>query len=690
MTQTALDDASLGSALAMLWQRHRQTNLDRISLLELTTADVLRSKADDKAVAEAGSAAHKLAGSLGTFGFYAGSRAALEAEYLLREPDIDGRLLAEAVTALRASVQEEGNSTLTMIDEAPSEASTSESAASVTADIAPDPTSATAISVRVVSVDDSLISRLTVEAAAIGLATSSTAEMPAFDTAGADRSIVVVDDGPASPWEHPELLEGVASIARVATVVVLTDRDSFEDRAEFARSGATGVISRSQGMGQTVSFLSEVVAQRRRAPSAILSLNASPGLEDALHRALDGTDCHLDVRGSGAELWDALEEQGASLIVVGYAGSPLSGPELCRVIRAHPRWHHLPVVVMGGRSRTQLDEAFAAGADDYLNIGISSHDLGVRLQHLLSTSRLSEARSDSDPIAGTANRTATERSLDRLLGLAVHNGDPFALALVTIDHFDRIRTNEGTAVSDAVLHLLGSRLVGAFQGENVAGRWTDDGFAVGIHGATREEAFGRVAGILEGIAAEGVSTMSGGQAHYTFSAGIAAAPADGSSLGSLERICETALGRAAVAENSVVVSGERPAHADSDPFDVVLIDDDDSMADVVEYALGLRDYRFKRFSDGADAATALGQGHVKAKVVLLDVGLPSLDGFGVLEVLRSKGILEETRVIMLTARSSEGETLRAISLGATEHITKPFSVPVLLARLDQTHAEVVA
>ena len=107
MTQTAVDDAALGSALAMLWQRHRQTNLDRISLLELTTADVLRSKADDKAVAEAGSAAHKLAGSLGTFGFDAGSRAALDAEHLLREPEIDGRLLSEAVMALRASVQEE-------------------------------------------------------------------------------------------------------------------------------------------------------------------------------------------------------------------------------------------------------------------------------------------------------------------------------------------------------------------------------------------------------------------------------------------------------------------------------------------------------------------------------------------------------------------------------------------------------
>jgi DNA-binding response OmpR family regulator len=103
----------------------------------------------------------------------------------------------------------------------------------------------------------------------------------------------------------------------------------------------------------------------------------------------------------------------------------------------------------------------------------------------------------------------------------------------------------------------------------------------------------------------------------------------------------------------------------------------------------LRQYTFLRFTDGAEAAKALGEERVKCRVVLLDVGLPSLDGFGVLQDLRKKGLLEKTRVIMLTARSSEAETLRALDLGATEHITKPFSIPVLLGRLAQTLSDPV-
>jgi diguanylate cyclase (GGDEF)-like protein len=674
MTATLVDDAALGSALAMLWQRHRQTNLDRISLLETTTADVLRSKVDGDSVSEAGSAAHKLAGSLGTFGFDAGSRAALEVEYLLREVEIDGRLLAEAVTELRASVQEESNHSIAAFGQAGSTETVSNPDASI----------------QVISRDAILISRLAVAAAAIGLSTSSSADVPPLDAMSAELAVVVIDDGPLSPWTPSGLLDSIAALADMATVIVLTEHDTFEDRTALARSGAAGVIPRSQGPAQTVSFLAEALARQGTAQSIVLSLNASSNLEDSLHRALAGSDCHLDIRDNGLELWDALDEQGADLVVVGFSGSRLSGPDLCRMIRAHPCWHRLPVVVMGGRSRRQLDESFAAGADDYLSVGTSSHDLGVRLQHHLSASRLSEARSDFDPVAGTGNRMAAERSLDRLLGMSMQNGDPFALALVTIDHFEQIRTTEGTAVGDAVVRRLGSHLLGAFQGEDVIGRWTDDGFAIGVHGASRDEASERIANVLEAIATEGVSTTSGGLAHYTFSAGIAAAPADGSSLGSLERICETALRRAAVAETNVVVSGERPVHDESTVLDVVLVEDDDSMADVIEHALGLRNYEFVRFSDGADAARELGQGTVRAKVVLLDVGLPSLDGFGVLQVLRSQGILDETRVIMLTARSSEGEVIRAISLGATEHITKPFSIPVLLARLDQTHVGALA
>jgi CheY-like chemotaxis protein len=213
---------------------------------------------------------------------------------------------------------------------------------------------------------------------------------------------------------------------------------------------------------------------------------------------------------------------------------------------------------------------------------------------------------------------------------------------------------------------------------------------VGIYDVERERACERVTDVLREFSEEEVFTTSGRRATYTFSAGIASSPVDGSSLTSLERLGETALRRAQLGRNGVISTGERPISQPQSIFDVVLIEDDDSVADVVEFAVGLQHYDFLRFNDGAEAARALGEGQVKGRIVLLDIGLPSLDGFGVLQVLRDRGVLDDTRVIMLTARSSEAEMLRALGLGATEHMAKPFSIPILLGRLGQTLARSAA
>ena len=430
--------------------------------------------------------------------------------------------------------------------------------------------------------------------------------------------------------------------------------------------------------------MAEALAQRVPAQSTVLVLDTEAGCLEPLHAVLAGPDCRVESRTNPSDLWETLEEHGADLVVAADQGTPVSGPQLCRLIRAHPRWHRLPVVIVGKRDATRLEVALDCGADDYLDANLSRRDLGVRLHHVLETGRLTRARCDTDPLTGTENRASAERSLDRLFRLASRHHDPFALALVTVDQFGLIRETEGNAMGDVVLRRLGELLRGAFRGEDVVGRWTHDGFAVGAYRATGEQASARLADVLEVFAAEAFPATSGKLVRGTFSAGVASTPTDGSTLASLERLAETALRRAGTGQNRVVTAGERPSPGATDLVDVVLVEDDDSVADVIEHALGLRQYEFVRFSDGAEAARALGEGHVKGRIVLLDVGLPSLDGFGVLKVLRIQGVLDDTRVIMLTARSSEAEMLRALGLGATEHITKPFSVPILLGRLDQT------
>lgn len=117
--------------------------------------------------------------------------------------------------------------------------------------------------------------------------------------------------------------------------------------------------------------------------------------------------------------------------------------------------------------------------------------------------------------------------------------------------------------------------------------------------------------------------------------------------------------------------------------DVAVVEDDPVIADLVVRALGQHGISTCVLSDGAAAADALAgfPPSVDARVVLLDVDLPSLNGLDLLRRLQGTGTLERTKVIMLTARCGEAETIEAFDLGAIDHVAKPFSHPVLVRRV---------
>ena len=669
------EDAVIGSALAVLWRRHRQSNLDRITLLEMTAADVLRKVVDPQAVATGAVAAHQLAGSLGTFGFEAGSRAALQTERLLREPEIDGRLLAEAVAALRASVPEVGDEPDVRFDPP----------------VPTRPSSTTGPRVHVVSSDPDLISRIAVAGLAVGLAVDSVPTLPALLTLdGGSISSVLVDDSGVVRWNRPELMSAITALSRSVPVMVLTDTDSFDDRLDLTRAGAAMVIPRSQETRQVVAYLAEALDLEKVESARMLAVTGEAGQGGDLTLALAGTDVHLEVLADAGAFWESLEKDGADLVVVGRIGPRSSPADLIRVIRSHSRWHDLPVVVMGADGPSGLDAAMEAGADDYLEAGVSPHDLGTRLLRHLGRSAGARLRRQTDPLTRALKRAAAEEVFDRQLRTAQRRGDLFTLALVTVDHFHDLLHDEGNITGDVIMRRLADHLLGAPDGHDVVGRWSRDGFAVGISGGTAEGAGAHIAAALARLASESVSATSGRLIHSSCSAGLASFPADGTSLASLERTAESALGVARTGKNRVVTAGEHLPGDDIPTVDVILVEDDDTVADVIAYALGLRQYRMIHYRDGAEAAREMGGGRVRARVLLLDIGLPSLDGFGVLRQLQHQKLLGGTRVIMLTARSSEAELLRGLGLGATEYIAKPFSIPVLLRKLDHSLARSAA
>jgi len=109
---------------------------------------------------------------------------------------------------------------------------------------------------------------------------------------------------------------------------------------------------------------------------------------------------------------------------------------------------------------------------------------------------------------------------------------------------------------------------------------------------------------------------------------------------------------------------------------VLIVDDDVELAGLLRMALSQGGYTVDVVYDGLEALRRFTA--APADLVVLDVNLPSLDGYGVLAELRRRS---DVPVLMLTVRAAEEDEVRGLDLGADDYLRKPFSPRALLARL---------
>ena len=110
---------------------------------------------------------------------------------------------------------------------------------------------------------------------------------------------------------------------------------------------------------------------------------------------------------------------------------------------------------------------------------------------------------------------------------------------------------------------------------------------------------------------------------------------------------------------------------------VLVVDDDRSVRDALSRALRLEGYTVELAPSGGDALAALA--NEPADVVVLDVGLPGLDGLETCRLIRAKG--DSVPVLMLTARSGVSDRVAGLDAGADDYLVKPFALEELFARL---------
>jgi two-component system phosphate regulon response regulator PhoB len=112
---------------------------------------------------------------------------------------------------------------------------------------------------------------------------------------------------------------------------------------------------------------------------------------------------------------------------------------------------------------------------------------------------------------------------------------------------------------------------------------------------------------------------------------------------------------------------------------ILVVEDEPDIVALVAYHLARANYRVSTAATGPDALHLARQ--ERPSLIVLDLMLPGMSGFEVIEQLRASDITQDVAVLMLTARSDEADRIKGLSLGADDYLTKPFSPQELVLRV---------
>ena len=647
--------ADVTSGVSAIWERFRPRVLSAVTNLETAAMAVIRGDLtpEDRRAAER--EAHRLAGSLGTFGFPQGSQTARELEMLLQggEPLGPGDALraSELVVSLRDLLEEP----------------TSEAPAHAADDRDHQPV------VCLVGIDGE-------EAAAVATGVQTRAvtinRMPRpLPPPYLPEADVVVVDVSLDRNAGFALVEACAARNPATPVIVLDDDTGLTDRVEVARRGGRGFLQKPVQPAEIAAAVQQALDSLAAHRTTVLCVDDDEAVLAALADTLRANGLHPVTLADPLQFWDVLQSTAPDLVILDVDMPATTGVELCRVLRNDQRWAVVPVVFLTGRTDAQtVGRLFAAGADDYVAKPLVGPELMTRVTNRLERVRLLRDVVQRDSLTGLLQRAAATEAMHTALATAQRRNEPYAIGLVDLSGLAALNAEEGYAAGDRLVTDVALLLQRHFRGVDVIGRWPGGVFGVGMYGMSASDAAHRCGEFLETVR----ERLTDG---LTVSIGVASAPEDGSNAHDVLRAASAALANAAAAGGDRV-GQPAAARASTAAVDVVVVEDDEALAALLVHALQTRGYRVAALTDGEQAAQALTESQaLTADVVLLDVDLPSLDGLGVLRAMSRAGVLRSTKVVMLTARAAELEVLKAMELGAFDHVAKPFSIPVLMQRI---------
>jgi diguanylate cyclase (GGDEF)-like protein len=501
-------------------------------------------------------------------------------------------------------------------------------------------------------------------------------------------AVVLIDlDGAGEDHDGFGLTAELVESDPPVPVLVTAATASLSNRIGVARAGGHTFLRKPVSPAVVVDAAIGVIRRSETAGCRVLCVDDDDWTIASLRERLEPLGIDVTGLNDTRRFSQTMEAVRPDVVLLDIDARHHSGLELCRVLRGDDRWVATPVMILGdGADAAAMHLAFLAGADDFVPKPILASEIMIRIANRLERVRMTRLHAATDPLTGVSTPDRASESLQALLRLAARDRKPFSLASINIDGLREVNETGGPALGDAVLRRLARLLRNSFRVEDVVARSGGDQLVLGAFGLDKEDCVRRLRLVAERFNAE---VFRAGEAgiRATFSAGVSALHDDGHDLAALRHSADDTLSYAkTIGRGTTLPAGWSPDRSTpTEVIDVALIERDAPLAGLLLHALEQQGRTTAWFKDAGEAMEALcgSRPRLRARAILLEVDLPGRDGFTVLRALGRDDVLVRSRVIMLTARSNEPEVLKAFDLGAWDHVAKPFSVQVLLQRVNR-------
>lgn len=482
------------------------------------------------------------------------------------------------------------------------------------------------------------------------------------------------------------LLDEFANHVPPIPVIVLLHHDALHYRVEVARRGVRMVAPIDLSASELAEAVAGLLALIRATSPKVLAVDTDPTVLGIVASVLDARGLDVTTLGESDRFWDVFNHGVPDMVVLAAEMKPVSGLELCRGVRDDPFWRLMPVVMLtANNDTTSIERVFAAGADDFVAKPVVGPEIVARITNRLERFYLQRQQAGSDGLTGVATRLTSEQHLRRLIRMSARSHLPLTLVVLDVDGLGAVNRRYGIAAGDAVLRRLGQVLLRTLRAEDAVARLGGDEFVVAMYNARKQDAVLRMQTVLDSLAQESFPEIQDDMFAPRFSAAVVQYLLEGTDLQWLYDASGQLIAQIKAAGGGQVLAAIHEAQADDDEsmYDVAIVEEDESVASVLHRALMTQGVRPMWIRDGETAIDKLGGALplVRAKVIVLELDLPGLDGMAVLRRLNDDQVLAKSKVIVLTNRANEDEVVAAFETGAFDFVTKPFSIRVLVQRI---------